>query len=350
MPPPVTSWREAASKLARAIKRQLAQTEEEIASFLNPQRNNSGALRGLVREPIPLPRRQTPRERLLGGNGARREFSTQARLIGGRAALKPRASPAIGVASAIRTEFGRSALRPRLQGTLRVNGYRMPGGGSRNFSTTHVNHAKEVYEAICLGIRAGVFNAPIRPIECRARDQPARVGHVSHAVASRDVVRTHLDFKLSPLAAALPRKGCITTDAVVAEIDDLICDLPTYMARLRRDLASLALAGDFGYTMRDNATVLRITFHGKDAQQVENYLDELGISLGVVTEDAGFLRSNGRDEHVDWAQLLSGKSAGAQPVEAVEEDDSLADLLQALAAKPKLGGRHVPPQPAQLVC
>lgn len=277
--PPVNLWRDLARKAAQALRRQLAQTEQGLASILNPARSPRPI-------PVPLPRRRAPR---FPGD---KRFYTQS------------ASPGLPVSRSsgstsitAKTQFGRTLTRPRLtSGTTRSQGY------GRSFSTAPVNHAqvaREVYQSISLGIRAGVLNTPYYP-----PPTGQHAGHVLCGVRSAETVQTMLNIPLCP-SIMVASQGTLS-HGTVAELEGLLCTVPQFLAKLRRDLHKLMRNGSFDYKMVNNDTEIQIIFHGRYREDVERFLGDIGVTSGTVTQSLG-LFENDEAQEVNWTNLFRGK-------------------------------------------
>lgn len=275
MPPnTLQPWREALRKAAHAIRKQLAQTEQEIASFLRPGRAPQAI-------PVPLPRQRQPRF-----PGDKRFYTN--------AAFPKRTANSTRVSTLVRTEFGRSLVRPRLDGTLKAHGY-------RNFSSATINHAQianEVFQSVSLGLRAGVLNTPFYP--------PATGHHKGHVVAGlcgAEQTTTTLSIPLFPVIAA-PLTGSLSRETV-SELDEVLCAAPQHLARSRRALSRLLQFGSFDYEMTRNS--IDIFFYGKTRGQVERFLGDLGVACGTLHEQTGILARHAdleRDANVNWCDVF----------------------------------------------
>lgn len=305
MPPiSLAPWREMARKAAQALRRQIADTEQGLASLLNPGRRPQAI-------PVPLPQRPAPRF-----PGDRRHYTQSLR--------STRVVRSGCVTPVIKTEFGRSAIRPRLTtGTLKSHGY-----GRSNFSTAQINHAqvaREVYQSISFGIRAGVLNTPYFP--------PTKghvSGHVLHGVCSHEISpRTLLEIPLCP-SIGIESNGRLSRD-VVAEIDEVLCSTPKFLAKLRRDLSKLMRYGNYDYRMINHDTAIQIIFNGRDREEVEHFLKDIDVSCGTVSEEHGVLGTSRHVEDIDWRKLFDMKRPMSKSMESLERfvDDSITNVAVA---------------------
>lgn len=279
--PQLAPWRELARKAAQAIKRQLAQTESGLSALLNPSRRPQS-----IPIPIPIPRRE-PRF----PNSKR--FYTQ--FLPHRTSRATQKRPS----QFVKTEFGRTQLRPRLSGTTRAHGY-------RSFSSSPVNHThvmREVQASIAQGIRAGVLNTPFFPPPS-VHDKS--LGKVLHGVMGSESTRvaTTLSMDLLPPSLIMPRQGELTR-AIVAEVDEAILSFPQFMAKLRRDLNALARSGVLEYHIKDNT--MHFVFPGKTKDQVERWLRDIHVTRGTVTESHSPVQSAREEEDVDWNAVFDAR-------------------------------------------
>ncbi|KAK2073575.1 hypothetical protein P8C59_007850 [Phyllachora maydis] len=215
-----------------------------------------------------------------------------------------------------------SALRPNLTGGAlprTAGGYTL-GGGSRYFShapaaPAHVVHNVGVaMRAFCLaGQRArydgaGADGCP-RFRAVSAAQEEARL-RVERAAGGGRAHGSFVDFRISPVVTALsPLGGALPFATVegfgVAEkaeagaatlnmegfLDVLSVDFARALndlAAVMADLKKLAALGDLPIAMGKGSTVLRVRFPGVDADAVERLCDDMGVSRGVVHQDAGF--------------------------------------------------------------
>lgn len=336
--PQLALWRDLARKAAQSIRRQLAQTEAGLSSLLSPARQ---------RQPVPIPLPQSGRRPRFPASlpGSRRFFTD---------VLRPSARPLHGSGRPsvlpLKTQFGRTALRPRLAGTTRVHGWH-----ARSFSSTTINHAhvaREVHASIAQGIRAGLLNTPFfpPPRHCSAASAAARHhgdgaaaagSAVMHGIMGSEcgMVRTNFTIELFPatLEAALRGSAGKTLDGtVVREIDETISALPQFMARLRRDLSILTRAAEsLQYSITKDRS-MQITFYGRTRDEVEVWLRDLGIARGTLTEERPPVRAcRPEHENVDWQTIF-----GRRRRQHGTPSDSLEDYVYAIDTQ-RCGSRGI---------
>jgi len=280
--PQISLWRDLARKAAQTLRRQLAQTENGLAALLNPGK----------RQAIPIPVRN-PQRRAPRFPGDKR-FYTQ---------FTHRASSQ--TPKHVKTEFGRSSTRPRLTGTLRSHGY-------RTFSSSPCNHAhvaREVYAGISQGIRAGTLNLPFYPPPTGGSQKPGTVFHAAQQGGAAAYTTTVLTLPLVP-AMIMPKTGSV--DAVVRAADEVLCAVPQYLAKLRRELSRLSKSGSFEYAL--HADSIEVAFHGKDSDQVERFLQDVGVTLGTLRERPAL----GVNQFMDWRSALRKGQSNGDSVTSLE--------------------------------
>ncbi|ORY78134.1 hypothetical protein BCR37DRAFT_113929 [Protomyces lactucae-debilis] len=295
MPPMnLAPWREAARKLAQAVKRQIEQTEQEVAAFLRPGKQV------LQRERVPLPRRSQgtlhDRVRDKQAQDARRHYTQFA----GPTRHHHAGRSTSATVAQVKTIFGQSATRSTMGGTLRAHGYR------RGFASSSINHAqvvREVFESISLGLRAGVLN---NPFFTAPDGRELRGGRVVAGLKASEHLTTVLTIPLTPKILA-PSTGVLNA-ALISAVDEAVLAAPKHLAKLRRNVYRLMQFGSFPYKLVDNDSTMEVVFPGRDRESVELFLDDLmdgkGASLGALHERPRFVESEQMDQEVDWATHL----------------------------------------------
>jgi hypothetical protein len=189
-----------------------------------------------------------------------------------------------------------------VNGTLYAHGYR------RGFASSSINHAqvaREVFESISLGLRAGVLNIPFYgPPDGREM----RSGRVVAGIKAAEQTTCVLRIPLTPRVLA-PGAGALDA-SLVSAVDDVLLSAPKHLAQLRRNLYRLSQFGTFAYKLTDNDTAIQVSFPGRDKESVALFLDDLldgkGATLGTLTEEQRFIQDDSYAE-VDWTSHMYAK-------------------------------------------
>ena len=217
-----------------------------------------------------------------------------------------------------------STLRPNLTGGClprTAGGYSLPGRtGARYFSHTPAAPA-QVVQNVSQAMRAfwtSGQRARYDGVGPRGEKHYAAVSAL-HTEASRTLkahsfraAGSYVDFPLnptitalSPLAAAFPFSSSPATleQAATLTEEGFLAGLSSDFAQALKDLSAvldslrrLSALGDLPVHLekgRRGGTVLRVRFPGVDAETVETLCDDLGLTRGLVGQDANFDAQNG---------------------------------------------------------
>ncbi|KAI1186479.1 hypothetical protein F5B17DRAFT_403525 [Nemania serpens] len=212
-----------------------------------------------------------------------------------------------------------STLRPNLTGGAlprTAGGYGLGSGrigGARYFSHAPASQA-QVFQNVSAAVRAFWISgqkAQFDGLSHRGEKQYRAVSALQHeascklASAPRHAAGSHVDFRLnpvitslSPLAAAFPYPSAgikaAGLDATTLNTEGFLDVLSVDFARALKDLTStladikrLSTLGDLPIQLMQGY-ILRVRFPGVDAETVESICDDLGLTRGVVHEDANF--------------------------------------------------------------
>lgn len=211
-----------------------------------------------------------------------------------------------------------STLRPNLTGGAlprTAGGYGLGGriGGARYFSHAPASQA-QVVQNVSSAVRAFWISgqkAQFNGVNARGEKQYRAVSSLqeetSRKLASvpRIMPGSYVDFTLnptvtalSPLAAAMPfttkSKEVAAVDATTLNTEGFLDVLSVDFGRALKDLTAvlsdikkLSALGDLPIQL-EKGHILRVRFPGVDAETVESLLDDLGLSRGIVREDADF--------------------------------------------------------------
>ncbi|KAI0424163.1 hypothetical protein F5Y09DRAFT_150945 [Xylaria sp. FL1042] len=214
-----------------------------------------------------------------------------------------------------------SSLRPNLTGGAlprTAGGYGLGSGrvgGARYFSHAPASQA-QVFQNVSAAVRAfwisgqkAQFDGLNHRGEKRYRAVSALQDEATRKMAAlpRHAAGSHVDFRLnpiitalSPLASGFPYaaaggvKVVSPLDATTLHTEGFLDVLSIDFARALKDLTStladikkLATLGDLPIQM-EKGYVLRIRFPGVDADTVESLCEDLGLTRGIVREDANF--------------------------------------------------------------
>ena len=252
-----------------------------------------------------------------------RELSSQSGQVSrkGRSALPTsRTGQAVNRLTGL-TPFA-TTLRPNLTGgTLcrSAGGYGIGAGragGVRYFSHSPAAPA-QVVSNVSQAIRAFLLSgqkARFDGISSRSGEKQFKVvtslqdrtSRRMHA-ARLNAPGSHLDFQITPTITAIgplstmSRSGTMGRQCATLNSEGLMVSLSVDFARalkefamIMNDLKRLSALGDLPISLSD-ASTLRVTFPGCDADSVESLCQELGISRGLVRQDAEFDARNGTD-------------------------------------------------------
>ncbi|KAI1277461.1 hypothetical protein F5Y07DRAFT_86708 [Xylaria sp. FL0933] len=213
-----------------------------------------------------------------------------------------------------------SALRPNLTGGAlprTAGGYGLGSGrigGARYFSHAPASQA-QVFQNVSAAVRAfwisgqkAQFDGLNHRGEKRYRAVSALQAEATRKMAAlpRHAAGSHVDFRLnpvitalSPLASGFPYpsagvKASAGADATTLNTEGFLDVLSVDFARALKDLTStladikkLSTLGDLPIQM-EKGYVLRVRFPGVDAETVESLCEDLGLTRGIVREDANF--------------------------------------------------------------
>ncbi|KAI0125935.1 hypothetical protein BJ170DRAFT_633183 [Xylariales sp. AK1849] len=212
-----------------------------------------------------------------------------------------------------------SALRPNLTGGAiprTAGGYSLGSGrigGARFFSHTPAAQA-QVVQNVSAAVRAFWISgqkAQFDGLSTRGEKQFRAVSVLQAettrkmAAIPRNAAGSYVDFclsptvtALSPLAAAFPFSAAgakvPVIDATTLNTDGFLDVLSVDFGRALKDLTAvlsdikkLSSLGDLPIHLEGGHT-LRVRFPGVDADTVESLLDDLGLTRGIVREDAAF--------------------------------------------------------------
>ncbi|ETS86584.1 hypothetical protein PFICI_00412 [Pestalotiopsis fici W106-1] len=212
-----------------------------------------------------------------------------------------------------------STLRPNLTGGAlprTAGGYGLGSGrigGARYFSHAPASQA-QVVQNVSSAVRAFWISgqkAQFDGLNARGEKQYRAVSSLqeetSRKLASvpRIMPGSYVDFALnptvtalSPLAAAMPfttkSKEVAAIDATTLNTEGFLDVLSVDFGRALKDLTAvlsdikkLSALGDLPIQL-EKGQILRVRFPGVDAETVEALLDDLGLSRGIVREDADF--------------------------------------------------------------
>ncbi|KAI1767620.1 hypothetical protein GGR53DRAFT_481760 [Hypoxylon sp. FL1150] len=212
-----------------------------------------------------------------------------------------------------------SALRPNLTGGAlprTAGGYGLGSGrigGARYFSHAPAAQA-QVVQNVSAAVRAFWVSgqkAQFDGLNARGERKYRAVSTLQDetarkmAAVSRNVPGSYVDFRLSPtvtalspLAAAFPYPSAgfnaPVIDATTLNTDGFLDVLSVDFARSLKeltmtlgDIKKLSSLGDLPIQL-ETGNVIRVRFPGVDADTVESLCDELGLTRGVVREDADF--------------------------------------------------------------
>lgn len=216
-----------------------------------------------------------------------------------------------------------STLRPNLTGGAlprTAGGYGLGGriGGARYFSHAPASQA-QVVQNVSTAVRAfwisgqkAQFDGTTARGEKRYRAVSTLQEETSRKLASvpRFSPGSYVDFALnptvtalSPLAAGMPfitkSKDVAAVDATTLNTEGFLDVLSVDFGRALKDLTAilsdikkLSALGDLPIQLEKNH-ILRVRFPGVEAEAVESLLDDLGLSRGIVREDADFTAATG---------------------------------------------------------
>jgi hypothetical protein len=237
-----------------------------------------------------------------------RLFSTAVRRLASltKTTTSRTAFPASATGSALRTSpfsaFS-SPLRPNLTGGAlprSAGGYGLGSGGmraARHFSHTAGAQAQVVHN-VNAGIRAffvqgktAVYaGTDTRTGEIRFRSvgsaeaRTLKASEQAHCgVANRG---TSLDFHIAPAVTAVSAQSVLDETVLHGLAADFARQLRD-LAAVRADLKRLSALGTLPVSKPDPTTI-RVRFPGCDAEIVEALCDEVGVTRGIVREDAGW--------------------------------------------------------------
>ncbi|KAI1157948.1 hypothetical protein F5B18DRAFT_125958 [Nemania serpens] len=215
-----------------------------------------------------------------------------------------------------------STLRPNLTGGAlprTAGGYGLGSGrvgGARYFSHAPASQA-QVFQNVSAAMRAFWISgqkAQFDGLNHRGEKQYRAVSALQHeasckmASAPRHAAGSRVDFRLnpvitslSPLAGAFPYPSAGIKAAAAAGLDATTLNTEGFLdvlsvdfARALKDLTStladikkLSTLGDLPIQLVQGY-ILRVRFPGVDAETVESICDDLGLTRGVVHEDANF--------------------------------------------------------------
>ncbi|KAI8632213.1 hypothetical protein F5Y19DRAFT_472236 [Xylariaceae sp. FL1651] len=212
-----------------------------------------------------------------------------------------------------------STLRPNLTGGAlprTAGGYGLGSGrvgGARYFSHAPASQA-QVLQNVSAAVRAfwisgqkAQFDGLTARGEKRYRAVSALQDEASRKMAavSRHAAGSYVDFRLnptitslSPLTAAFPYPSAGVKapvfDATTLNTDGFLDVLSVDFAHALHDLTStladikrLSTLGDLPIQL-EKGHILRVRFPGVDAETVESLCDDLGLTRGIVREDANF--------------------------------------------------------------
>ncbi|KAK9789674.1 hypothetical protein SCARD494_08945 [Seiridium cardinale] len=241
------------------------------------------------------------------------------------------ASPRVDRTKFLNTQTGRavsqmtgrapfaSTLRPNLTGGAlprTAGGYGLGSGrigGARYFSHTPATQA-QVVQNVSAAVRAFWISgqkAQFDGLTVRGEKQYRAVSSLQEeasrklASAPRNSPGSYADFALnptvtalSPLAAAFPFAAAgskaQSIDATTLNTEGFLDVLSVDFGRALKDLTAtlsdikkLSALGDLPIQL-EKGHILRVRFPGVDADTVESLLDDLGLTRGIVGEDADF--------------------------------------------------------------
>ncbi|KAI0817207.1 hypothetical protein GGR55DRAFT_684919 [Xylaria sp. FL0064] len=212
-----------------------------------------------------------------------------------------------------------STLRPNLTGGAlprTAGGYGLGSGrigGARYFSHAPASQA-QVFQNVSAAVRAfwisgqkAQFDGLNHRGEKRYRAVSALQTEATRKMAAlpRHAAGSHVDFRLNPVITALsplasgfpyPSAGVKASgaDATTLNTEGFLDVLSVDFARALKDLTStladikkLSTLGDLPIQM-EKGYVLRVRFPGVDAETVESLCEDLGLTRGIVREDANF--------------------------------------------------------------
>ncbi|KAI1118005.1 hypothetical protein F5Y14DRAFT_438853 [Nemania sp. NC0429] len=215
-----------------------------------------------------------------------------------------------------------STLRPNLTGGVlprTAGGYGLGSGrigGARYFSHAPASQA-QVFQNVSAAVRAFWISgqkAQFDGLNHRGEKQYRAVSALQHkaackmASAPRHTAGAHVDFRLNPVitslsplvgafpypSAALGFKAAAALDATTLNTEGFLDVLSVDFGRALKDLTStladikkLATLGDLPIQLMQGY-ILRVRFPGVDGETVEAICDDLGLTRGVVHEDANF--------------------------------------------------------------
>lgn len=209
-----------------------------------------------------------------------------------------------------------STLRPNLTGGAlprTAGGYSLPGRtGARYFSHTPaapaqvVQNVSQAMRAFWLSGQRARFDGVGPNGEKRYRAVGAQQDETARKISNfpKHVPGSFIDFTLSPtitalspLAAAFPfpsgtgiKPETATTLGEEGFLDVLSVDFARTLKELSavmNDLKRLSSLGDLPILL-EKGNVLRVRFPGVDAETVESFCDDLGITRGLIKQDAEF--------------------------------------------------------------
>ena len=217
-----------------------------------------------------------------------------------------------------RTPFA-STLRPNLTGGClprTAGGYSLPGRtGARYFSHTPaapaqvVQNVSQAMRAFWTSGQRARFDGVGPHGEKRYAAVSAKQSETARTLKAQPfrAAGSFVDFPLnptitalSPLAAAFPfaTSPAATEQAAILTEEGLIAGLSADFAQALKDLSAvldslrrLSALGDLPVHLekgRKGGTVLRVRFPGVDATTVESLCEDLGLTRGLVSQDADF--------------------------------------------------------------
>ncbi|EMD01189.1 hypothetical protein BAUCODRAFT_62015 [Baudoinia panamericana UAMH 10762] len=293
-------------------------------------------------------------------NSSTRQFTTTA---SGRAGPKyDRASfPKSRVSAQINQSSGRApfahTLRPNLTGgTLgrTAGGYTLGSGrvgGARYFSHTPaaqaqvVNNVSQAVRAFFVGGQKAQFDGMSPRGEKRYKAVTALQDETGRKMRSipRASPGSYVDFRINPTVTAITPMTAVTgfTESEASPLDHLNTDglldvLSVDFSRALKDLAAimndfrrLSALGDLPITYEGSN--LRIHFPGCDADTVERLCEELGVSRGVVHQDAAFDAFTGTEIALLFpfapSQAASNTDTPAYSTQSARSDSDLEDAV-----------------------
>ncbi|KAH8163522.1 hypothetical protein CIB48_g4715 [Xylaria polymorpha] len=217
-----------------------------------------------------------------------------------------------------RTPFA-STLRPNLTGGAfprTAGGYGLGSGrigGARYFSHAPASQA-QVFQNVSAAVRAfwisgqkAQFDGLNHRGEKRYRAVSALQDEASRKMAAvpHHAAGSYVDFRLNPVITSLsPLTGAFpyplagfkapVVNATTLNTEGFLDVLSVDFARALKDLTStladikkLSTLGDLPIQL-EKGYILRVRFPGVDAETVESLCDDLGLTRGVVREDASF--------------------------------------------------------------